>query len=271
MSNPPKPGIFRVEPGNKVRLKDFDPDDTSGMEKGKDEKLQVEKLHEKLRVLQEKLYAMHDQKVLVVLQGMDTAGKDGVITHVFQGVNPQGVRVAHFGKPSDDDLDHDFLWRVHKEVPRKGEMVLFNRSHYEDVIIGRVHKLVPDDVWKQRYDQINDFEKLLVQTGTKILKFYLHISKDEQKKRLKARLDDPTKEWKFSTNDLPERKFWDEYMEANEDAISKTSTRLAPWYLIPANHKWYRDLAVSSIIVDAMDSMNLKYPQLKKDSRPTVE
>lgn len=259
-------GRYTIDPGSKVDLDKFDPGDTSGFEgKDVDEQKESEKLNEELRILQEKLWAEHKAKVLVVLQGMDTAGKDGVIHRVFQGVNPQGVIVAHFGVPTQDDLDHDFLWRIHQKTPGKGEMVIFNRSHYESVLVERVHKIVPDHVWQRRYKEINDFEKLLADDGTTILKFYLHISKDEQKKRLQARLDDPTKEWKFSDNDIPERKFWDEYMEAYQDMLSETSTEYAPWHLIPSNHKWYRDLVVSRIIVKSMERLDLHYPKPLKD------
>jgi PPK2 family polyphosphate:nucleotide phosphotransferase len=259
-------GRFRVEPGEEVHLDRFDPDYTSGFEgKSEDERDESKRLNEKLRQLQEMLYAEHKMKVLVILQAVDTGGKDGVISRVFEGVNPQGVQVAHFGVPTPEELDHDFLWRHHRRVPGKGELVIFNRSHYEGVLVERVHKLVPDDVWQRRYKEINDFEKLLFEEDTVILKFYLHISKDEQKKRLQARLDDPTKEWKFSTNDLPERKHWDEYMIAYEDALTKTSTEWAPWYVIPSNHKWYRDLVVSRVIVKAMEKMDLHYPKMGID------
>jgi len=255
-------GRYRIEPGHEVHLSDIDPNDTSGFE-GKDEEEQREskKFNEKLRQLQEMLYAEHEQKVLVILQAMDTGGKDGVINRVFQGVNPQGVRVAHFKEPTPEELDHGFLWREHKQVPGKGELTIFNRSHYEGVLIERVHKIVPEEVWSHRYRQINDFERILSEEDTLILKFYLHIDKDEQKKRLQQRLDDPSKRWKFSGDDLPERKFWKEYMKAYEDALNKTSTEWAPWYLIPANHKWYRDLVVSRIIVKATEKMDLHYPK----------
>ncbi len=257
---------YTIEPGTKVDLDKFDPSDTSGFEgKDSDEQKESEKLNENLRGLQEKLWAEHKAKVLIVLQGMDTAGKDGVIHRVFQGVNPQGVIVAHFGVPTQEDLDHAFLWRIHQHTPGKGEIVIFNRSHYESVLVERVHKMVPDHVWQRRYKEINDFEKLLADDDTTILKFYLHISKDEQKKRIEERLDDPTKEWKFSDNDIPERKFWDEYMKAYRDMLSQTSTEYAPWHLIPSNHKWYRDLVVSRIIVKAMEKLDLRYPKPEKD------
>jgi len=264
-------GRYRVEPRHEVRLSDVNPNDTSGFEgKDEDEQKESKKLNEKLRQLQEMLYAEHEQKVLVVLQAMDTGGKDGVINRVFQGVNPQGVRVAHFKEPTPEELDHGFLWREHKQVPGKGDLTIFNRSHYEGVLIERVHKIVPEEVWKNRYRQINDFERLLAEEDVTILKFFLHIDKDEQKKRLQQRLDDPSKRWKFSGEDLPERKFWNQYMEAYEDALNKTSTDFAPWYLIPANHKWYRDLVVSQIIVKAMEKMDLHYPKPKTSLKSVV-
>ena len=253
---------FRIDPDSDFRLAKYDPDDTSGFDGEKeDEPEQTKRLNDKLRSLQDKLWAEGHYKILIVLQGLDTAGKDGVIHRVFQGVNPQGVRVAHFGVPSTEESDHDFLWRVHKQVPAKGEVVIFNRSHYEAVLVERVHKLTPKKIWQRRYRQINDFENILVEDDTLILKFFLHITKEEQKKRLQERLEDPRKKWKFSINDLPERKKWNEYVKAYEEAISKTSTNQAPWYVIPSNHKWYRDLIVSHIIVKHMDDLPLKYPK----------
>ncbi|HVH14289.1 MAG TPA: polyphosphate kinase 2 family protein [Candidatus Angelobacter sp.] len=259
-------GRYKIEPGREVHLDKFDPDDTSGFEgKDEDERAESKRLNGKLRELQEMLYAEHKMKVLVILQAVDTGGKDGVIHRVFEGVNPQGVQVAHFGIPTPEESDHDFLWRHHNRVPGKGELVIFNRSHYESVLVERVHKLVPEEVWQRRYREINDFERLLSEEETVILKFYLHISKEEQKKRLEQRLEDPTKQWKFSGNDMPERKHWGEYMKAYEDALSKTSTDWAPWHLIPSNHKWYRDLVVSRIIVKAMEKMDLHYTKISKD------
>jgi len=259
-------GRYKIDPGEEVHLDKIDPNDTSGFEgKSADEPDESKKLNEKLRQLQEMLYAEHRKKLLVILQAVDTGGKDGVIHRVFQGVNPQGVQVAHFGVPTPEESDHDFLWRHHKSVPGKGEIVIFNRSHYEGVLVERVHKLVSEDVWRRRYREINDFERLLSEEETVILKFYLHISKDEQKERLQERLADPTKQWKFSDNDMPERKHWDEYMKAYEDALTKTSTDWAPWHLIPSNHKWYRDLVVSRIIVKSMEKMDLHYPKIAKD------
>ena len=253
---------FRVRPKAKVQLSEWDPNETGDFEGGKEEGLvQVEKLNGKLEELQELLYAEHKHKVLVILQAMDTGGKDGAIRRVFDGVNPVGVRVASFKAPTSEELDHDYLWRVHKQVPGSGEIVIFNRSHYEDVLIVRVHNMVPRKVWKDRYDQINEFERILVENGTTILKFYLHIDIDEQKKRLQARLDDPTKHWKFHRADLEERKHWPDYMQAYEDMLSKTCTDNAPWYIVPANRKWFRDLVISSVLVETLEGLKMKYPE----------
>jgi PPK2 family polyphosphate:nucleotide phosphotransferase len=255
-----------VKPDTKVKLSKIDPNDTGDFKDGKKEGLaQIEKLNAKLDSLQELLFAEHKHKVLIVLQAMDAGGKDGTIRHVFEGVNPAGVRVASFKAPTAEELDHDFLWRIHKEVPAKGEMVIFNRSHYEDVLVVRVHNYVPPEVWKKRFDQINEFERNLAENGTTILKFYLHIDLDEQKERLQARLDDPTKHWKFRLGDLDERKLWPNYMEAFEDVLSKTSTEYAPWYVIPANRKWYRDLAISSVLVDTLEDLKMNYPESEEN------
>ena len=253
---------FLVKPGDKVKLSDWDPNDTGDFNSGKKEGLaELEKLNRKLEPLQELLYAEHKHKVLVVLQAMDTGGKDGTIRRVFDGVNPAGVRVVSFKAPTAEELDHDYLWRVHKTVPGKGEMVVFNRSYYEDVLVVRVHNLVPPEIWGKRFDQINEFEKLLTETGTTILKFFLHIDLEEQKERLQARLDDPTKRWKFRLGDLAERKRWSEYMQAYEDVLSKTSTQHAPWHIVPANRKWFRDLLISTVLVDTLEGLKMKYPE----------
>ncbi len=253
---------YRVRPGTKVRLKDFDPNDTSEFKGDKEEAQQeLEKLNTELERLQECLYAEGKHKVLIVLQGMDTSGKDGVIRSVFDGVNPQGVRVACFKVPTPEELAHDYLWRIHKMTPGKGEMVIFNRSHYEDVLVVRVHELVPGSVWKKRYDQINAFERTLAEEGTTILKFYLHIDEAEQKQRLLDRLADSSKHWKFNPGDLKERALWGQYMQAYEDALSKTSTDWAPWYIIPANKKWYRNLIIARLLVGTLQSLNIQLPQ----------
>jgi PPK2 family polyphosphate:nucleotide phosphotransferase len=251
-----------VRPGTRVELNKVDPNEVQLAPGNKAEtNKQSEAIKQRLADLQELLFAGHEWKLLIVLQGMDTSGKDGTIRHVMGGFNPQSTRVASFGKPTPEELDHDFLWRVHRQVPAKGQVVVFNRSHYEDVLVVRVHNLVPKAVWKKRYDQIKVFEETLAESGTVILKFFLHISKEEQRARLQARIEDPTKRWKFQHADLEERKLWDDYQRAYEDALSKTSTERAPWYVVPANHKWYRNYVVGSVIVDAMERLNLKYPE----------
>ncbi len=252
---------YQIKPGKSVNLSDWDPNETSAFDGDKKEATKIiTKLNEELEALQELLYVEYKHKVLIVLQGMDTSGKDGVISRVFEGVNPQGVKVASFKVPTDEELSHDYLWRVHKQVPAKGEIVIFNRSHYEDVLVVRVHELVPEKVWRKRYDQINAFEKMLAEEGTTILKFFLHIDLEEQKQRLQERLDDPSKRWKFKANDLKERKLWDQYTSAYEDLLSKTSKAWAPWYIIPANRNWYRNLAISSILVDTLKKLKMEYP-----------
>ena len=253
---------YQVKPKQEIRLADWDPDDTGPFQGNKGQaQADTKKLNRRLQELQEMLYAEHKHKILVILQGMDTSGKDGAIRHVFGGVNPQGVRVANFKEPTQEELDHDFLWRIHKQVPAQGELVLFNRSQYEDVLIVRVHELVPQEDWEKRYDQINDFERLLAGTGTTILKFYLHIDKDEQKKRLQARLDTPDKRWKFSRGDLKERALWPNYMQAYEDVLNRTSTDAAPWFIVPANHKWYRNYVIARTVVETLDGLGMKYPE----------
>jgi PPK2 family polyphosphate:nucleotide phosphotransferase len=264
--------LHKIKPGEKVCLDDWDPGDTSSFEGKKEDALQqLKELSKKMEQLQEMLFAEHKHKVLIVLQSVDTGGKDGTIKHVFEGVNPQGVKVARFGTPTPEELDHDFLWRVHAKVPKNGEIVIFNRSHYEGVLVERVHKLTPKEIWKARYQEINNFEQLLSNEGTAILKFYLHISKDEQKKRLEERLKDPTKRWKFDINDLKERKFWSKYMNAYQDVLEKTSTKWAPWYIVPANHHWFRDLIVTTVIVKTLEDMDIHYPELPKDSKAESE
>lgn len=252
---------YCIKPGKKINLKDWDPEETSEFKGKKDDaEARLLELNQELATLQELLYAEHKHRVLVVLQAMDTGGKDGVISHVFEGVNPQGVRVAAFKVPTPEELDHDYLWRIHQQTPGKGEMVIFNRSQYEDVLVVRVHNLTPPEVWGARYEQINQFEHQLAQEGTTILKFYLHISPDEQKQRLLDRLNDPAKNWKFSPSDLKERELWNQYMQAYEDVLSKTSTDWAPWYLVPANKKWYRDLVIASVLNKTLRELNMHYP-----------
>jgi PPK2 family polyphosphate:nucleotide phosphotransferase len=251
-----------VRPGERVDLNAIDPADLRLAGGGKAAtKKKSTALQERLGELQELLFAGRERKILIVLQGMDTSGKDGAIRHLMGGFNPLGARVAAFGKPTTEELDHDYLWRVHRQVPAKGEVVVFNRSHYEDVLIVRVHDLVPKSVWQKRYQQIVDFEKLLDESGTVVLKFFLHISREEQRARLQARIDDPTKRWKFQYGDLEERKYWDDYQRAYEDALSKTSTQRAPWYVVPADHKWYRDYIIASVVTEALEKLCLKYPE----------
>jgi PPK2 family polyphosphate:nucleotide phosphotransferase len=253
---------YRIEPKQTVKLRDFDPDETSLAPGDKDEtKEKSAKIVERLDALQELLYAGHEHKVLIVLQGMDTSGKDGAIEHVMGGFDPGGTRVVSFKKPTSVELDHDYLWRVHQQTPGSGEIVVFNRSHYEDVLVVRVHDLVPEKTWRKRYDQINDFERMLTENGTIILKFFLNISKKEQKERLQSRIEDPTKRWKFQHGDLEERKLWPKYQRAYEDVLSKTSTPWAPWYIVPANAKWYRNYVIGSIIADALDGLKMKFPE----------
>lgn len=259
------PDMYRVRRGQEIDLSKWDPWDTGDFEDDEGTQNEIVGFLHRLYKQQEMLFAEQDRSLLVVLQAMDTAGKDGTIKHVFEGLDPVGVRVGHFGIPSAEDLSHDFLWRAHREAPAKGEIVIFNRSYYEGVLVERVHKLVPEEVWRLRFRQINEFERLLNETGTAVVKFYLNIDSSEQKRRLEERLKDATKQWKFSSNDLPERKFWPEYMNAYEHVLEKTSVRSAPWYIIPANYKWYRDLAVSAIIVKTLARMKLRYPKPKVD------
>lgn len=255
---------YRVKPVKKLSLKEFDPDDTGEYKKneqGKEKaKAELSKLIARLDGLQERLYANSTRSLLIVLQGMDTSGKDGTIKSVMSGINPQGCKVAAFKSPSKDELAHDFLWRVHREAPPNGYIGIFNRSHYEDVLITRVHGWVTDTVAKRRLNQIKEFEELLSESGTTVLKFFLHISKEEQKERLEARIADPEKRWKWSSGDIEERKLWDDYQKAFEDVMSATSTKGAPWFVVPANRKWYRNLFVADRVVNALEDMKLKTP-----------
>jgi PPK2 family polyphosphate:nucleotide phosphotransferase len=249
-----------VAPGKKVCLKDFDPAYTGGIKNKKDAAEELEKNISVLSELGYRLYAENRRSLLLVLQGMDTAGKDGTIRHVMKGFNPQSCQVTSFKQPSIEELSHDFLWRIGRAVPRKGNIGIFNRSHYEDVLIVRVHNLVPKREWQTRYERINHFEKMLIDGGTTIVKVFLHIGKDEQRKRMQSRLDDPTKLWKFSRADLAERKYWDEYQKAYEVALTRCNLEDAPWYIVPANKKWYRNLAISRILCKTLKAMNPKYP-----------
>ena len=256
---------FVVEPGGEVRLAKIDPSFTGDHHSHKTAAAEILKHVERMDRLQYRLYADASQSLLIVLQALDAAGKDGVIRHLFSGMNPQGTAVAAFKQPTPIEHAHDFLWRAHAAAPRKGQVVIFNRSHYEDVLVVRVHKLAPRSVWSKYYGLINDFEKLLEQNGTRILKFYLHISPEEQLARFKQRLDDPARNWKISESDYAERELWPQYVEAYEEALARTSTKHAPWHVIPANHKWFRNLAVSQIVADTMDEMGLKLPPTRVD------
>jgi PPK2 family polyphosphate:nucleotide phosphotransferase len=254
---------YRVEQGDAVRLADRDPADARAFpDLDKDGGVgELRRLRGRLRALQELLAAEQQHRILVILQAMDTGGKDGTIRRVFEGVNPQGVQVTSFRVPTDRELAHDYLWRVHPHVPRDGQLAIFNRSHYEDVLVVRVRDLVAEDRWRRRYRHINEFERMLADEGTTILKFFLHISKDEQKERLKARLDEPDKRWKFRLADLAERERWDDYMRAYEEAIRETSTAAAPWWVVPANRKWYRDLVVCSVLVHTLEGLDMQWPE----------
>lgn len=257
---------YLVPPGKKLRLKDHSPDDKSLFSGTKEEALvEFDKLREELQELQKKLFAQHKHKILVILQAMDAGGKDGCVKHVFSRVDPQGLHVVPFKKPTSEELDHDFLWRIHKETPAKGQIAIFNRSHYEDIIAVRVKKIFPDPVWKRRYKHVLDFESMLVEEGTIIIKLFLNISKAEQKKRLEARLQDPDKLWKFCMDDLDDRNRWDEFQTAYQDLIEKTSTPDAPWYIIPADRKWYRNLVVARLMVEKLRNLQLSLPAPKFD------
>jgi PPK2 family polyphosphate:nucleotide phosphotransferase len=253
-----------VKPGSKFKLEEFDPGNTCGFDKA-DCDHHLTKNIERLAELQYRLYAEAKRSVLVVLQGIDAGGKDGTIKHVMSGLNPQGVTVTSFKVPEGAEKRHDYLWRIHQAVPEWGKIGIFNRSHYEDVLVVRVHDIVPKKVWSERYDQINDFERMLSASGVHIVKFLLYISKDEQAKRFHQRVDDKQKNWKFSPSDLKEREYWDEYIDAYEDMLRKCSKRHAPWYVIPANNKWFRNLAVSQILCDTLEGMDLKFPKSTAD------
>jgi len=252
--------IVRVDGATQIDLTAIDPGDTGlfGDKAIAKELLKLER--KRIVAVQERLFAERAQSLLVVLQATDTGGKDGTIRNVFQGVNPQGCRVWNFGVPTEDELAHDALWRYHQHTPARGMIDIFNRSHYEEVLVVRVKGLVEEAVWNRRYDEINDFERLLAGNGTRVLKFYLHISKDEQKERLQARLDDPAKHWKFRVGDLDDRTRWDDYQAAFQDAINRCATPEAPWFVVPANRKWYRNLAIATTIADTLEDMNPEFP-----------
>jgi len=254
-----------VKPGSKIRLKHFDPGYHGKHESHKSALSEIQENLQKMEELQYRMYAEDKHSLLIVLQGLDAAGKDGVVRHVLTGMNPSGCVSVNFKQPTKEELAHDFLCRVHPHVPAKGSVAIFNRSHYEDVLVARVHGLVPEKVWSKRYDQINDFERLITtENNTRILKFFLHISKDEQLARFKKRLDDPARQWKISDSDYKEREYWGDYVKAFEDVLTKTSPDHAPWFIIPSNHKWFRDLAISQILVRQMEGMDMQLP------KPTV-
>ena len=256
---------FRVRPGAQVKLAAFDPAFKDRHQTREDAAQEIEHYRDRLSALQELLYVERRRSLLICLQGLDTAGKDGTIKHFLGAMNPQGCTVTQFREPSPQEAAHDFLWRVHRATPARGEVAIFNRSHYEDVLVVRVHDLVPKSVWSLRYERINAFEQELLDHDTQILKFFLHISSEEQLSRFKARLDDPTKQWKISEADYAERKFWNDYVKAYEDMLSRCSTEHAPWFVIPANHKWFRNLAVARIVVECLEQLNMRYPQPRVD------
>ena len=254
-----------IKPGECVNLNNYPPDFTGDYEKKGQTKHRLKKLQKQLLQLQELLYAESRHALLIILQGMDTCGKDGTIRNVMADINVQGCDVFSFKVPSAEELSRDFLWRAHRVVPPKGKIGIFNRSHYEDVLVVRVHNLVPEAVWSQRYRQINDFERMLVENGTVVLKFFLHISKAEQKARLEARMSDPTKHWKVEESDVRERVYWDDYMRAYEVMLQKCSTDWAPWHVIPANKKWYRNLVITECIVERLKKLDMQYPEPSVD------
>jgi PPK2 family polyphosphate:nucleotide phosphotransferase len=251
---------LRIDPDDKVKLHKRDPAYTGKHASEDEAKREIERYSQKLFDQQALLYAEHTHSILVVLQALDAGGKDGTIKHVFTALNPQGAFVASFKQPTPTELAHDFLWRVHPHAPERGEIVIFNRSHYEDVLVTRVHKLIDKATWTARYERIREFEALLADNGTTVVKFFLHISKEEQLARFAQRLDDPNRNWKISESDYTERALWDDYIEAFDDVIHATSTKEAPWYVIPANHKWFRNLAVSQIMADTMEELKLAFP-----------
>jgi len=255
---------FQIKPSTRIRLGKWDPK-FIGEHTKKEALRKIEKLREQISDMQMRLYAEHQRSLLICLQGQDASGKDGVVRHVIGSMNPEGCRIVNFKEPTKEELDHDFLWRIEHQMPRKGEAVIFNRSHYEDVLIVRVHDLVPKSIWSRRYKQINDFEQRQLANGTHILKFFLHISKEEQLERFEQRLDDPAKRWKISEADYTEREYWEEYEKAYEEVFAKCNSTAAPWFLIPADHKWFRDLAISEIIVAALEALKIQVP------KPTVD
>ena len=259
---------YLIKPGSKVDFANYDSGDKALFQGERGEfELQFDHLQDQLQQLQKMLYAQNRHRILVVMQAMDTGGKDGCIKHVFSRIDPQGIHVRSFKKPTEEELAHDFLWRIHSKVPSTGQMVIFNRSHYEDIIAVRVKKIYPDEVWKRRQRHVVEFERMLAEEGTTIVKVFLHISKEEQKRRLEARLQNPAKHWKFNPDDLADRARWSEFMTAYEDVISKTSTEHAPWYVVPADRKWYRNLCVARIMLDTLKRLNMKFPAIDWDPK----
>lgn len=256
---------FRVKPGKRMHLADIDPSHTGQHKKKSSALTDIRKYARRLRELQYLLYAEGKRGLLICLQAMDTGGKDGTIRHVLGYMNPQGCRVQSFKVPSTEEAGHDFLWRIHRVTPSLGEVVIFNRSHYEDVLVTRVHKLIPKKRWQARYDSINAFEQYLCENRIHILKFFLHISKEEQLKRFKQRLDDPNRHWKISEADYAERPYWDAYQQAYEDALNRCSTESAPWFVIPADHKWFRNLTISRIVVEYLEGLDMRFPEPQVD------
>ena len=257
---------YLVSPDEDIHLKDFNPGDTGKYKEEKREAVEdLEKMRVEIRQLCAVLRAEEKHKVLIVLQGLDASGKDGTVRHVFYGVTHFGFRVVPFEKPTRAELAHDYLWRIHQEMPRSGELVVFNRSHYEDVLAVRVRELQPKSLWKKRFGHINDFEHMLADEGTTILKFFLHLGKDEQKERLQARLDEPHKHWKYNPADLDDRKHWDDYMDAFEDVLGKTSHEHAPWYIVPSNRKWYRNVCIAQVVIDRLKKLKMEWPKLDFD------
>jgi len=275
LDKPMKISDYLVKQNSKIILSQYTTKDTAGLKSKEEAKEQLEKNVEKMRELQDKLYASDKYSVLLIFQAMDAAGKDSTIKHVMSGLNPQGTQVYSFKQPSKEEIDHGYLWRIEKSLPERGRIGIFNRSHYEEVLVVKVHnllkyqqlpeELIDKNVWQRRYEQICNFEKYLHENGTIVIKFFLHVSKEEQKERFMARIDDSSKNWKFSAADIEERKYWDDYQKAYEDAISSTSTKYAPWYIIPADKKWFSRLLVSEIIVESLKKLNLEYPKLSEE------
>jgi PPK2 family polyphosphate:nucleotide phosphotransferase len=272
---------YRIEGNRNIRLAEIATGDTGKYQSKTEAKTRLEENIERMAELQDKLFAQDRYSVLVILQAMDTAGKDGAIKHVMSGLNPQGTYVQSFKQPSAEELDHDYLWRINKHLPERGRIGIFNRSYYEEVLVVKVHSLIQnqqlpeelktEDIWEKRYRQMLDYERYLTENGTVIIKLFLHISKEEQKERLLARIDDASKNWKFSAGDIKERQYWDQYQKCYEDAIRATSTSHAPWYVIPADKKWFARLAVSEILVQTLENMKLHYPEVSKEQLRILE